>query len=518
MRYIVLLLLSVVTLSISSCRNDFEFEPSTGGLEFSKDIVYLDTVFTNIGSSTYTLKVYNRSDKDISIPSIKLARPDSKYRLMVDGMPGTSFTNVELMAKDSMFVFIETTASIADANPDDFLYTDQIQFTSMNGVQSVDLVTLIQDAVFIFPNRPLETGIKETLVVNGMPSDIEGHELTDEELNWTDEKPYVVYGYALVPNGKVLNIDPGARVHFHAESGLIVDKAGELHINGDVSTTEELENEVIFEGDRLEPGFSDVNGQWFGILSFSETAGNLINHLTLKNAIYGILLQRVDMTQDGTPKLTINNSQLYNCSAFGMLAIHANVNSQNLVANNCGQASVGLVQGGTYHFKHATLANYFNAFNQVPLVVNDYFDYDGIRYISSLSATFDNSIMWGSNSYGISLENVVFDEALDPLLTFNVTFNKCLIKLFDSSGQLEDKGLYPFDDNDPVRASYVNSIISEDSNDPKPDFRDPNKNDLRLGDDNEVNDLGFEAGVTVDVLGLARTSPPDLGAYEYTPE
>jgi hypothetical protein len=38
-------------------------------------------------------------------------------------------------------------------------------------------------------------------------------------------------------------------------------------VNGAPSTTGKLENEVVFEGDRLEP-FSDVPGQWelFGLL------------------------------------------------------------------------------------------------------------------------------------------------------------------------------------------------------------------------------------------------------------
>jgi len=61
----------------SSCRKDFDLAhfdlaPSTGNLQFSKDTVYLDTVFTNIGSSTYNLKVYNRTGNDISIPTIRL--------------------------------------------------------------------------------------------------------------------------------------------------------------------------------------------------------------------------------------------------------------------------------------------------------------------------------------------------------------------------------------------------------------------------------------------------------------
>ena len=65
MRHYLLLLFIGFSICLTSCRDDFEFERSTGGLEFSRDTVYLDTVFTNIGSSTYTLKVYNRSNKDI---------------------------------------------------------------------------------------------------------------------------------------------------------------------------------------------------------------------------------------------------------------------------------------------------------------------------------------------------------------------------------------------------------------------------------------------------------------------
>ena len=73
----------------SSCRQYFEFTPSTGQLSFSKDTVYLDTVFSNIGSSTYTLKVYNNSDNNILIPSLKLSKGQtSNYRMNVDGMLG----------------------------------------------------------------------------------------------------------------------------------------------------------------------------------------------------------------------------------------------------------------------------------------------------------------------------------------------------------------------------------------------------------------------------------------------
>ncbi|MFT6749171.1 MAG: hypothetical protein ACJAQ1_001104, partial [Flavobacterium sp.] len=137
MRKILFLLFIGFVISFTSCRKDFVFEPSKGGLTFSKDTVYLDTVFSNIGSSTYRLKVYNKSNTDISIPKIQLQKgTNSKYRLMVDGLTGDvgaqgkSFTNVELLAKDSLFIFIEVTSDVASANPTDFLYTDKIEFTN----------------------------------------------------------------------------------------------------------------------------------------------------------------------------------------------------------------------------------------------------------------------------------------------------------------------------------------------------------------------------------------------------
>jgi hypothetical protein len=89
MRNFLILFFVSLAITVSSCRQDFVFEPSTGDLFFSKDTVYLDTVFTNIGSSTYTLKVYNRSNKDIKIPTIQLGKgQNSKYRMTVDGMTG----------------------------------------------------------------------------------------------------------------------------------------------------------------------------------------------------------------------------------------------------------------------------------------------------------------------------------------------------------------------------------------------------------------------------------------------
>ena len=341
MRPQIVLFLMGLILSICSCRSDFETEASTGKLEFSKDTIYLDTVFTNIGSSTYRLKVYNRSKNDITIPTLKLAKGlNSKYRMTVDGMQGNKgkiFNNVDLLAKDSLYIFIETTVNIADANPSDFLYTDQIQFDSGQNLQNVELVTLIQDAVFLYPKR-FADGTTETLPIGN--EKIEGFYLDENdpingnELQFTKKKPYVIYGYAAVPANKTATFEAGTKVHFHANSGLIVANKASIKVNGTVSTTDKMENEVVFEGDRLEPDFENVPGQWGTIWITDGSTNNSFNHLTIKNATIGLLIQN----NDGTT-VSIKNTQIYNSTNYGILAQTAKINGENVVINNAGQAS-----------------------------------------------------------------------------------------------------------------------------------------------------------------------------------
>lgn len=522
MRHSLLLTFILIALSLTSCRKDFDFEPSTGNLRFSKDTVYLDTVFTNIGSSTYTLKVYNDSDKDISIPSIRLGRPNSKYRITVDGMMGNnnqSFQNVELLAKDSLYIFIETTASIGDANPTDFLYTDIIEFNSVNQTQKVDLVTLIQDAIFIKPNRPLDTGIKETLIINGVASSAEGHELTDSELNWTNEKPYVVYGFALVPNGKTLTINPGTKVHFHADSGLIVDKQATLHINGALSDYDAegktvVDREVTFEGDRLEPGFANVAGQWGTVYILSQN-NNTVNYLTVKNAAIGFLVQPFGLMTNPIsenelyqPKVTFNNTKFFNHKFYGLLARNAQITGNNVVANYCGQATVACTFGGKYNFTHSTFNNTWFGSNQLGLLINNFYKTETTQYINPVEeANFNNCIIYGSNQLSLFI-----DKVNDADIQYK--FDHCLIKFNNINNQYSNHPLYQFATD---TQHYNNCIIATNSSQNKPVFYNVNKDLLMIGEDSAAKGKAnfiFSSG-TQDILGKTRTNPSDIGAYNF---
>lgn len=520
----ILVLLVLSLFFLTSCRKDFDTIPSSGNLEFSKSTVYLDTVFTGVASSTYTLKVYNRSNSDISIPSISLGKgAASKYRLMVDGMMGEDgpdantlgdgklFKNVELLAHDSLFVFIEETSDIADANPSDMLYTDNIQFASTTGVQNVNLVTLIQDAIFLFPDRtPVSGGgySYESLQLdnNDPNSKIYGFSLTGSELHFTNAKPYVIYGYAGVESGDILTIDPGARIHFHDQSGIFVKNGGSIQINGTPSpSTTPLLNEVIFEGDRLEPDYANVPGQW-GIIYLAEgSTNNSINHATIKNSTVGLFVDRQDATTT-----QIKNTQIYNASNYGIVGRKGKIYGENIVINNCGQSSLACILGGTYDFLQCTFTDFWTSGSrQTPSVYldNTYLQ-NNTLFVSDLNANLTSCLIYGSNNIEIGVKQSTVAQC-------NVDVQYSLIKFQDSGNQFGSNPLYGFVTNPTPK----NNIVATNNTPNNPNLKNTAKNDLRITTGSSViNKAKAQATPPNDINNVPRpVSPqrPDIGAYEH---
>ncbi|BDB52985.1 right-handed parallel beta-helix repeat-containing protein [Flavobacterium ammonificans] len=486
-----------ILVTVCACRSDFETVASKGDLVFSQDTIYLDTVFSTIGSSTFQLKVYNKSNEDISIPSIQLGKGlNSKYRMTVDGISGNQgklFQNVTLLAKDSLYIFIETTVNAADANSTDFLYTDQIEFDSGVNLQKVALVTLVKDAIFLFPKR-LPNGSKETISVGNKT--VEGFYLDDSQLRFTNQKAYVVYGYAGVPSGKTAIFDAGARVYFHANSGLIVGNNASLQINGSKSSTSQLENEVVFQGDRLQSDYDNVPGQWETVWINEGAINNNINHLTIKNASIGLLIQN-----NNGSNTSIKNSQIYNSTHYGVLAQNAKITAENLVINNAGQAALACIYGGNYTFTHCTFNNNWNNPNQMAVTLSN-FKLGSVPETNALSkATFNNCIIYGAYSNELELNKKTGT-------AFEYQFNNCLIK-FDSKSAAANP-LYQFTTD----ATHYNAIIL--NQDPK--FQSITKNKLNIdGSSSAVAKGNATYLIPLDIKGNTRTLPPDLGAYQNKP-
>ncbi len=495
---------SLIFFLFQSCNNEvFETIKSTGNLSFSKDTVFLDTVFTNIGSSTRTLKIYNKSSNNVTIPTIQLGRGENSfYRLNVDGIAGKTFENIDILAKDSIFVFIEATIDFNQVtNP---IYTDSIVFDTGENIQDVKLVTLVQDAHFLFPKRDAQ-GIKEKIVLGvdaeGQEIAVDGFYLEDNAV-WTNDKPYVIYGYVGVNSNNSLTIEKGVRVHFHKNSGLLVEKGGSLQVRG------ELNEEVIFEGDRLEPIFSDTPGQWSAIWLRAGSKNHNINYAVIKNNIVGILMDSIGSLFE--PTLKISNTQIYNTSSFGLLGRSANIEGENLVIANNGQSSLACTIGGTYNFTHATFANYWNSSirNLPTVLVNNFVQFSNADGSESIiirdltAANFTNCIIDGSQNVEYFL-----DQAEGGMFNFN--FKNNLLKFDDFNDDFIDDPLYNFED----LSIYQNNIINGE-----PDFKDVFHNEYIIGAEssgNEKADVNTALQIPFDILGINRTTTPDIGAYQH---
>lgn len=491
---------------LSSCRKDFDTILNTGKLEFSKDTVYLDTIFTNIGSSTYSFKVYNRSNNAITIPKIRLENGnDSNYRLNVDGIPGKGFENIDILAKDSIFVFVETTIDYSQVSTP--IYEDKLLFDSGDNMQSVTLITLVQDAHFLYPSK--NNGIIETIVIDGVDTEVQGRFLNDNELIFTNEKPYVVYGYMVVGDesnaSKTLIVNPGVKVYFHQNSGLIINNNSKMEINGSLNIDGQEETEITFQGDRLESDFKNIPGQWGQILFRTKSFGSKINYLNIKNASIGL-----NVYGDGSSmnNISVRNTKIFNSSFLGIWGNNANIKAVNLVISNAGVSCFAGVSGGSYIIKHSTFGNYWNSSlrNTPTFILSNYNVFrredEALEELNLNEAIISNSIIFGNNNIELSLEKS--DQA-----DFNYLFQNSVVKFEDTGGDFTNNNLFDFTNINIFKDIILNGNV---------DFKDFSSNLLEIdANSNAIHKakINITLEVPFDIKGLQRTLPADIGAYQF---
>ncbi len=492
-------LMALAIIALYSCRREDPIAASGVELRFSTDTVFLDTVFTTVGSSTYNLKVYNPTDESVVIDNIRLGRnQSSKYRINVDGKSGNDFKDVEILPKDSIYVFVEVTASVI-GSPVGFLYTDSILFTNKGTEQNVKLVTLTRDAYFHYPTN--------FLVISGIviPYSIVSDDNTGA-VTLPNDKPHVFYGYGIVDNQTT--IPGGTELYFHNNSGLLVLGDGVLKVAENAMSG--IGDSVLFTGDRLEPFYEDVPGQWGGVLGgiyiSRGSKGNRINNAVIKNATTALRLDSVGALDD---QLTISNSYIMNSSRIGVYGGHGNLKAYNTVVANSGLHLL-YAFGGNYNFRHCTFANYWNQSTRstAGVTLSNYLDFqdeDGAtqRVVRSLdSAYFGNCIITGNNRQELSILK-------DDMGNLEYEFQGLMVDIDESVPQADRT----FDVNDP-QYFKDNILINKD-----PDFRNRERNVYRLDTLSQaVNQgtIGVPGSISQDILGKGRIEfgIPDLGAFE----
>lgn len=471
-----------------SCQRDRLTTDASAKLAFSQDTVLFDTVFTTIGSTTQYLKIYNRNSEAIQIASIDLeGGTSSNFRMAVDGDNGTHFEDIIVGAGDSLYILVEVTVDPTGSNLP-YVIEDRILFNTNGNEQHVQLAAWGQDAYF-------HGGNSSTAIYVLPANDV-----------WNNDKPHVIYGLVAVDEGNTLTITEGTHVYCHARSGLFVYKAS-LIVQGS------LNNEVVFEGDRLEAAYDNVSGQWGiqfpvqvntgtgpGIFSVTrggiwiyQSPGSTIDYAIVRNGGMGI---QVDTTGTTGFALTLTNTKISNMSGVGLFAQGASISARNVLVANCGDACANLGVGGTYQFDNCTFANYWaNGTRTSPaFYLSNYYEdiNQNIQVRSLTNCFFRNCIMYGNNATLTDFNEFLYD-VKEPE-NQQVQFKYCLV---DTDSDVSDDG------------NHYESMVSGQS----PYFCDANNGNFRINQ-NLPRMVGGSFIIAPDISG--QDNGDWKGCFDYT--
>jgi hypothetical protein len=430
----------LILISFVQCRKESFITDSSAKLEFSRDTIFFDTVFSTIGSTTQYLKVRNTHNEAIRISEIALETgSNSQYRINIDGLDGPVQQEIEILPNDSIFIFIEVTVDPGNqALP--FILEDKIRFLTNGNTQYVVLQAWGQDAHF---HGGLNScGDPFSYIIPTGTTEV-----------WNNDKPHVIYGIIAVDSLATLQINPGTRIYCHGKSGIFVYK-GTLIVDGD------LGSEVVFQGDRLESAYDMIPGQWGiqldcpietgvgssvgsiirGGLWFYESPGSTIEYAVLRNGNVGVQVDTTGVNYNSLNfSVDIRNTKILNMAGIGILGQGGSIRGKNVLVGNCGQSCAYFGLGGKYVMDNCTFANYWsdNSRTSPAFVLNNYYEdvNQNIQLRELVSCQFNNCIMFGNNAFLSDFNEFSLD--IDDGIPSGFVFRYCLV---DTDENVEDDG------------------------------------------------------------------------------
>ncbi len=450
-------------------------------LSFSRDTVFFDTVFTTLGTSTESLKLYNKGTQTLRIKRIRLEQ-GTVFRFNADGTPGPEVENLDILPGDSAFVFIEATLNPNQGNGI-LIHEEKLVFESMSDSREVVLAVPGTDAIFYLPTDTLASG------AGGLP-----YSILPCATTWKAGKPIVVVGYLVVDSLCQLTIEAGAQIYFYRNGALWIYRGGNLQVNGEQNA------KVVFQGTRLGANFEELPGQWDRIL-INDGGTARFRHALIKNAFIGLQADHLGRLagQDGPGEVLLQSVEIRNCSGLGLFSRGHRINAFNLLIHNCGQYAAALTYGGNYRFYHTTLANYWSRSNrQTPTLFLNNFSINGNSAIGwPMDFSMVNSLVYGSLE-----KEFTYDSIPDVPLQFQ--FERCALRVAP---------------NFPLSPASRYIHVWKNIN---PQFEQPSLGQFILKSNSPLLDSAstqsiqtFPFQLTFDIYGKNRTfSQPDPGAME----
>ena len=152
----------IIGIGFISCVSEEDYiRDSSVKLKFSSDTLRFDTVFTTMGSVTKQIMIYNNESKPVLLDKVSLGGGgNSPYRINIDGDTNLIARNIEIGAKDSVFIFARVTIDPTNQN-NPLLVRDSIILDFNNKRQYIQLEAFGQDAYYHVGKRILgNTGRK----------------------------------------------------------------------------------------------------------------------------------------------------------------------------------------------------------------------------------------------------------------------------------------------------------------------------------------------------------------------
>lgn len=440
---VLLPLVAVLPVLSSSCSKAMYADENEVQLTFSADTLSFDTVFTTVATPTRMLVVYNRGSRDVMLSQVTLeGGRASRFRLNVDGDTSLVARDIEIMAGDSMFIFVQ-----ANINPGDqtqpFIVEDAIRFS--NG-QRLPVTAWGRNAVY---HRPTDT----LRYADGtVPLDAFGNPYAYSVIDcsaWRHDMPHVIIGYAVVDSRSTLSLTAGDELYFYNDAVLWVYDSATLQVHGTA------EQPVLFTSVRHDGWYSFLPGQWGYVWLSAGSADNVIDHAVIEKGCFGIV---VDTNVGPNPTLTVSNTELRHMSYTGIQAQGARIVGHNMLVYQCGLADLWLRAGGDYSFTQSTFAGYwrYDSRKNPTVVVQNYYYAASNQLIPRdiTRADFTDCIVWGSYPDGEMLIDFV-DEAAH-------------------------------------NSRIVHSIVKGGQWDVDPLFTDPDENDFTLQDGSPAIGIGYQ--------------------------
>ena len=453
----------------SSCKKERLNTDLGSQITVNRDTLWFDTVFTHVGPQTpksvnKQLLIYNPYDERIRT-SIRLGGGDqSHFRLNVDGEPGSSFSDIELFPKDSIFLFVEVHPDPNNNSPDfnPLIIRDSILFNTNGSESKTMLIGWGQDAHYIFRDS------------------------IERDTTWSNDKlPIVIYGYCYVKPEVKLTINKGMNIHYAPRSWLFVE--GQIDIRG------EVDQPVVMQGDRLQPAWEEENGQWGGIWISHPSHSNFIEHALIKNGTVGVYCDST-AGKVNTRNVTISKSMIRNMRFDGISGKGSTIHVENTVSTNCGRFTFLGANGGNYTILNSTFytggRDFFRQDPTFAYLNRRRDEFGAILETYDIQYTFLNNIIDGVLADGEIGEDIDYTRVITPSV---VDYN--LLKT-----------------NNPIYSGDgSHNIVNKWGK-----FQNAYNFNFDLDTLSPAKDMGIEVSprITDDFLNRQRTGTPDIGAFE----